>query len=104
MGSPLDYPADITESEFDCLNLFITRPAATALQQAGCNGVTALPVLVWIHGGGYAWGAGSDPVWGNLDPVVGPLSISGPLLISARSHAADSPICGTGEAVPGRLH
>lgn len=27
-----------------------------------------LPVLLWIHGGGYAFGAGTDPMWGKSYP------------------------------------
>ncbi|KAH8659774.1 Alpha/Beta hydrolase protein [Xylariales sp. PMI_506] len=62
--SYLPFPEDVTESEFDCLNLFVVRPSAKALERAGCNPVTSkLPVLVWIHGGAFAFGAGTDPMW-----------------------------------------
>jgi carboxylesterase type B len=60
---------EVAESEFDCLNLFIARPSAAALQQAGCNFDESLPVMVWIHGGGYEYGAGSDPPWG-MSPLL----------------------------------
>lgn len=61
--SHLDFPADVTESEFDCLNLFVVRPSAESLARVGCK-LEDLPVLVWIHGGGYGFGAGTDPIWG----------------------------------------
>ncbi len=60
----LDYSSDVLESEFDCLNLFITRPSAAVLQRAGHKRDANLPVMIWIHGGGYGYGAGSDPPWG----------------------------------------
>src|SRR5690348_16226504 len=41
-------PAGTSE---DCLTLEVTRPA---------GGGDDLPVLVWVHGGGFATGAGSD--------------------------------------------
>jgi carboxylesterase type B len=62
--SHLDYPSNVTESEFDCLNLFITRPSHAALQRGGCKNDADLPVMVWIHGGAYGFGAASDPPWG----------------------------------------
>ena len=63
--SYLEFPADVVDSEFDCLNLFVIRPSPEALARVGCDdsGV-GLPVLVWIHGGGYGFGAGTDPMWG----------------------------------------
>ena len=38
----------------DCLNLNVWTPDP---------GQTGLPVLVWIHGGSFLWGAGSNPVY-----------------------------------------
>ncbi|KAJ5959868.1 alpha/beta-hydrolase [Penicillium vulpinum] len=62
--SYLEFPSDVTESEFDCLNLFITRPSASALVEAGIDPETArLPVYAYIHGGAYSFGAGTDPMW-----------------------------------------
>jgi carboxylesterase type B len=47
------------------LNLFITRPSAEALAAAGFDVVNRkLPVYVYIHGGAYGFGAGTDPMWG----------------------------------------
>lgn len=40
----------------DCLRLSLTIPAGTS---PGAR----LPVLVWIHGGAYTWGAGDAPVF-----------------------------------------
>lgn len=57
--SYLEFPADVAESEFDCLNLFITRPSRVT-----SGSETKLPVYVYIHGGAYAFGAGTDPMWG----------------------------------------
>jgi hypothetical protein len=63
--SHLDFPSDVAESEFDCLNLFITRPSASALIAAGIDNRTVkLPVYIYIHGGAYSFGAGTDPIWG----------------------------------------
>ena len=51
----------------DCLHLHVYSPAAA-------NGASRLPVMFWIHGGGYAAGAGSEPRYTNsllpLDGVV----------------------------------
>ncbi|KAH8891219.1 para-nitrobenzyl esterase [Thozetella sp. PMI_491] len=58
----LPFPTDVTDSEFDCLNLFIIRPSAMALASRGLEKVT-LPVLAWIHGGGFAFGAATNPMW-----------------------------------------
>lgn len=63
--SYLEFPSDVLESEFGCLNLFITRPSKAALLKAGLeNQVGVLPVYFYIHGGAYAFGAGTDPMWG----------------------------------------
>jgi hypothetical protein len=60
----LDFPSDVGESELDCLNLFIVRPSAAALAEAGFDIVRdKLPVYLYIHGGGYAFAAGTDPMW-----------------------------------------
>ncbi|CAK7204981.1 hypothetical protein SEUCBS139899_007744 [Sporothrix eucalyptigena] len=60
--SYLPFPDD-AESEFDCLNLFVIRPSAAALQRYGIAPYAKLPVLVWIHGGALAFGAATDPMW-----------------------------------------
>lgn len=63
--SYLEFPSDVLESEFDCVNLFIARPSKDALLRDGLgNEVGVLPVYFYIHGGAYAFGAGSDPMWG----------------------------------------
>lgn len=53
----------MTESEFDCLNLLIQRPSKEALKRIWKEN-EELPVFVWIHGGGFGFGAGTDPMWG----------------------------------------
>lgn len=63
--SHLDFPADLEESEFDCLNLLVVRPSRTSLEQAGLGALhNTLPVYVYVHGGALAFGAGTDPIWG----------------------------------------
>ncbi|PWY77757.1 alpha/beta-hydrolase [Aspergillus eucalypticola CBS 122712] len=62
----IPFPKPVPESEFDCLNLNIIRPSATGLSRAGIDPSIKLPVLVWIHGGAGAFGAGSDPI---IDPT-----------------------------------
>ncbi|RKL43833.1 hypothetical protein BFJ70_g4146 [Fusarium oxysporum] len=61
--SYLPYPDD-REDEFECLNLLIMRPSKEALANHSLDAeVTQLPVIVWIHGGGFTDGAATDPVW-----------------------------------------
>lgn len=48
------------------MNLFIIRPSAAALQRIGWDTNKKLPVFIWIHGGGFGFGAGTDPMWGTL--------------------------------------
>ncbi|KAL5591976.1 hypothetical protein FOVSG1_010865 [Fusarium oxysporum f. sp. vasinfectum] len=61
--SYLPYPDD-REDEFECLNLLIMRPSKEALANHSLDAeTTQLPVLVWIHGGGFTDGAATDPVW-----------------------------------------
>lgn len=47
------------------MNLLIVRPSPSALRKAGfdANNVK-LPVYVNIHGGGFGFGASTDPMWG----------------------------------------
>lgn len=62
--SYLPFP-DVGQDEFECLNLFVVRPSAAALAMHSIDAeTTQLPVLIWIHGGGFKDGAGTDPVWG----------------------------------------
>ncbi|BCS04223.1 uncharacterized protein AKAW2_80024S [Aspergillus luchuensis] len=81
--SHLEFPADVTESEFDCLNLFITRPSAAILAAAGfsAQGVK-LPVYVYIHGGAYSFGAGTDPMWDPARLVKKSVELGTPIIVA----------------------
>lgn len=61
--APIPFPRDVKESGLSCLNLFITRPSIQALKELGKEHAS-LPVFVWIHGGGFGFGASTDPMWG----------------------------------------
>lgn len=52
-------------SETECLNLNVSTPSPDA--RAGSE--SALPVLVFVHGGGFATGSASWPQW-DLGPIV----------------------------------
>ncbi|KAJ5937821.1 alpha/beta-hydrolase [Penicillium verhagenii] len=81
--SHLDFPSDVTESEFECLNLFITRPSASALTGAGINPKTAkLPVYIYIHGGAYSFGAGTDPMWNPDRLVKRSIDLQSPIIVA----------------------
>lgn len=81
--SHLDWPTDVGESEFDCLNLFIVRPSPAARKNAGFDGSRALglPVLINIHGGGFGWGASTDPAWDPTRLVLRGLALGKPLIV-----------------------
>ncbi|KAI1619315.1 Alpha/Beta hydrolase protein, partial [Exophiala viscosa] len=49
----------VSMSEFECLNLNIYTPSESLLDPSGC------PVVVWIHGGGWIFGAGGPEYDGN---------------------------------------
>lgn len=53
---------DLTHDE-DCLRLSVTVPADAQPEDR-------LPVIVWIHGGAYIWGAGDAPVFDPADFVA----------------------------------
>ncbi|KAF5482670.1 Lipase 3 [Colletotrichum aenigma] len=60
--SYLPYPSD-DEDEFACLNLLVVRPSPEAVAKiSGTSRLVKIPVMVWIHGGGFADGSYSDPV------------------------------------------
>jgi carboxylesterase type B len=60
----LPFPND-REDEFECLNLLIVRPSKAALARHGLDAeALKLPVLVYIHGGGFADGSATSPVHG----------------------------------------
>ncbi|KAF8853850.1 alpha/beta-hydrolase [Acephala macrosclerotiorum] len=77
--SHLDFPNDVTESEFECLNLFIVRPSREALSRIGKDN-ERLPVLVWIHGGAFGFGAGTDPMSDPSRLVLESLSLGAPFI------------------------
>ena len=58
------------ESELECLNLFICRPSPAALSKIGRSYAEKLPVMIWIHGGGFGFGSGSDPMWSHYLPFM----------------------------------
>ncbi|KAJ5664021.1 alpha/beta-hydrolase [Penicillium longicatenatum] len=81
--SHLDFPSDVAESEFDCLNLFITRPSASALSAAGIDyKAVKLPVYVYIHGGAYSFGAGTDPIWDPARLVKRSIDRATPIIVA----------------------
>ncbi|PWY68390.1 alpha/beta-hydrolase [Aspergillus heteromorphus CBS 117.55] len=81
--SYLEFPRDVSESEFDCLNLFITRPSATTLAAAGFDARTVnLPVYVYIHGGAYSFGAGTDPMWDPARLVLKSVALKTPMIVA----------------------
>jgi Carboxylesterase family len=99
--SHLDWPTDVEESEFDCLNLFIVRPSPSALGKAGfdANNVK-LPVYVNIHGGGFGFGAGTDPMWGMSYFLRLGISVYAiHRLTLCRSHPSSSPRCCRGQTL-----
>jgi len=63
---PLPFRADGPESE-DCLSLNVYTPAADAGRR---------PVLLWIHGGGFSHGSGSQPAYDG-----GPLAERGDVVV-----------------------
>ena len=75
--SYVEFP-DVAESETDCLNLFVIRPSIAALTRIGWDPVKKLPVMIWIHGGGYSFGAGTDPMWGKTHQTYPKFLISFP--------------------------
>lgn len=54
-NAALNLGEQVTQSE-DCLFLNVWRPAGTTPD-------AALPVMVWVHGGAYTFGSGSQPVY-----------------------------------------
>ncbi|EEA26286.1 hypothetical protein TMatcc_005453 [Talaromyces marneffei ATCC 18224] len=77
--SCLEFPGDVAESEFDCLNLFITRPSRVPIPPSGSE--TKLPVYVYIHGGAYAFGAGTDPMWDPARLVAKSIELGTPIIV-----------------------
>jgi len=53
-------------NEIGCMNLFTIRPNVAALQRAEWDTDKKLPVLIWIHGGSFGFGASTDPMWGTV--------------------------------------
>ncbi|KAH8666578.1 para-nitrobenzyl esterase [Xylariales sp. PMI_506] len=84
--SYLEFPPDVTESEFDCLNLFVIRPSAAALARQGLTSGAKLPVLVWIHGGGFGFGAGTDPMWDPSHLVLRSLQNGTPIVAACLNY------------------
>ncbi|KAL1305045.1 hypothetical protein AAFC00_001986 [Neodothiora populina] len=71
--SNLDFPDDVETDELECLNLFIVAPGNISPGQK-------LPVYVFLHGGGLAFGAGSDPMWDPSRLVAASVSSGKPII------------------------
>jgi para-nitrobenzyl esterase len=54
-----DFVSDLPSLEEDCLYLNVTTPRAVQGQQPAPTLAPKLPVMVWIHGGGFYSGAGA---------------------------------------------
>ncbi|KAL3305932.1 para-nitrobenzyl esterase [Colletotrichum asianum] len=81
--SYLPYPND-RQDEFECLNLLIMRPSKEALARCDENvEVTKLPVLIWIHGGGYISGAATSPEFDPARLILRSLSKKTPFIAVA---------------------
>lgn len=76
----VEFPTDVAESEFECLNLFIQRPSKEVLTRIGKEN-EELPVLVWFHGGGFGFGAGTDPMWDPVRLVLQSVAFSTPIIV-----------------------
>jgi len=59
---------DYSFSDTECLRLHVTAPSRDEADQQGFKG--RLPVLVFLHGGGFVTGSGSWPQW-DLARLVG---------------------------------
>ena len=72
---------DVGESETQCLNLFIVRPSPAALLHTGSDPIHAkLPVYFYIHGGGFGFGASTDPIWDPTRLVLHSLALRKPFI------------------------
>ena len=58
MSQVFSTPSDIKIQNEDCLFLNVWTPATDGARR---------PVMVWIHGGGFAYGSGGNPVYGMED-------------------------------------
>ena len=67
---------DIGRTDEDCLFLNVWAPQGRA---GGRAGRALLPVMVWIHGGGYVFGSGNYP---NYLPTADQASAMGAVLVS----------------------
>ncbi|KAG9605105.1 alpha/beta-hydrolase, partial [Aureobasidium melanogenum] len=78
--SYLAFP-DVTEDELTCLNLFIIRPNEESLGRLGLRmGFEKLPAYVYIHGGGYGFGAATDPMWDPTRLVASSIALGRPFI------------------------
>ncbi|ETS86359.1 hypothetical protein PFICI_00187 [Pestalotiopsis fici W106-1] len=76
----LPYPND-REDEFECLNLLVVRPSPLELAKYAKS--AKLPVLIWIHGGGFADGAATNPPWDPARLVLRALKRKSPFIAVA---------------------
>jgi len=97
----------VGETDEDCLYLNVWAPSAAVAQSGGDDGGSgdpgALPVMVWIHGGSFATGSGSQAMYSGenlarLGAVVVTINYRlGPLgFLAHPGLAAEDPSGGTG--------
>ncbi|KAK3848567.1 MAG: Alpha/Beta hydrolase protein [Linnemannia gamsii] len=87
LGVPEKFDFQKEMSERDCLNCNIFMPASAILGSDDQEGrKEALPVLVWIHGGGLRNGSNSVPLYECSNLVLASIELNKPMIVVALNY------------------